>query len=72
MSDIHKRLLSADKFHIPSHFQKNTLLPQNVPVYGDKLVTFKPLSLLQDRNLPAMSIEILPPKYKYGKTYRTP
>lgn len=68
LSDIHKRLLSADKSHIPSHFQKNTLpkVPQNVPVYGDKLVTFKPLSLLQDRNLPAMSIEI-PQNISMGK-----
>jgi hypothetical protein len=60
LKDIHKRLLSADKSHFPSHFQKNCLpkISEDVPVYGNKLVTFKPSSLLQDRNLPGMSIEI--------------
>ena len=60
LKDIHKRLLSADKSHFPSHFQKNCLpkISEDVPVYGNKLVTFKPSSLLQDRNLPEMSIEI--------------
>lgn len=60
LKDIHKRLLSADKSHFPSYFQKDCLpiISQDVPVYGNKLVTFKPSSLLQDRNLPEMSIEI--------------
>ena len=60
LKDIHKRLLFADKSHFPSHFQKNCLpkISEDVPVYGSKLVTFKPSSLLQDRNLPEMSIEI--------------
>ena len=61
LKDIHKYLLSAaDKSYCPSHFQKNTVpnIPQDVPVYGNKLVTFKPSSLLQNRNLPEMSIEI--------------
>jgi hypothetical protein len=60
LKDIHKRLLLADKSHIPSHFQKNCLpkISEDVPVYGNKLVTFKPSSLLQARNLPEMSIEI--------------
>lgn len=65
LNDIHKRFLSADKSHIPSHFQKNGL-PQNVPVYGNKLVIFKPSSLLQDRNLPQMLIEI-PQSRSMGK-----
>ncbi|BFS50139.1 hypothetical protein MFIFM68171_m1 (mitochondrion) [Madurella fahalii] len=60
LKDIHKYLLSADKSYYPSHFQKNALpnIPEDVPVYGNKLVTFKPLSLLQNRNLPKMFIEI--------------
>lgn len=60
LRDIHKYLLSADKSYCPSHFQKNTLpsIPEDVPVYGNKLVTFKPSSLLQNRNLPEMFIEI--------------
>lgn len=66
LKDIHKRLLSADKSHIPSHFQKNVVFPENVPVYGNKLVTFKPSSLLQDRNLPVMFIEI-PQNTSMGK-----
>jgi hypothetical protein len=68
LKDIHKRLLLADKSHFPSHFQKNCLpkIPEDVPVYGDKLVTFKPSSLLQNRNLPEMSIEI-PKSRSMGK-----
>jgi hypothetical protein len=68
LKDIHKRLLSADKSHFPSHFQKNCLpnISEDVPVYGNKLVTFKPSSLLQDRNLPGMSIEI-PNSISIGK-----
>jgi hypothetical protein len=68
LKDIHKRLLSADKSHFPSHFQKNCLpnISEDVPVYGNKLVTFKPSSLLQDRNLPGMSIEI-PKSISIGK-----
>jgi len=68
LKDIHKRLLSADKSHFPSHFQKNCLpkISEDVPVYGNKLVTFKPSSLLQDRNLPEMSIEI-PKSTSMGK-----
>ena len=60
LKDIHKYLLSADKSYFPSHFQKNTVpnIPQDAPVYGNKLVTFKPSSLLQNRNLPEMTIEI--------------
>ena len=66
LNDIHKRLLFADKSHIPSHFQKNTLFSQDVPVYGNKLVTFKPSSLLQNRNIPEMYIEI-PKSTSIGK-----
>jgi hypothetical protein len=68
LKDIHRRLLSADKSHFPSHFQKNCLpnISEDVPVYGNKLVTFKPSSLLQDRNLPGMSIEI-PKSISMGK-----
>ena len=68
LKDIHKRLLSADKSHFPSHFQKNCLpnISEDVPVYGNKLVTFKPSSLLQDRNLPGMFIEI-PKSISIGK-----
>lgn len=68
LKDIHKRLLLADKSHIPSHFQKNYLpkISEDVPVYGNKLVTFKSSSLLQARNLPEMSIEI-PQSTSIGK-----
>jgi len=68
LKDIHKRLLCADKSHFPSYFQKNCLpaVPDNVPVYGNKLVTFKPSSLLQSRNLPEMYIE-LPKNTSIGK-----
>lgn len=68
LKDIHKRLLLADKSHIPSHFQKNCLpkISEDVPVYGNKLVTFKSSSLLQARNLPEMSIEI-PQSTSIGK-----
>jgi hypothetical protein len=68
LNDIHKRILSADKSYFPSHFQKNCLpkISEDVPVYGNKLVTFKPSSLLQDRNLPEMSIEI-PKSTSMGK-----
>jgi hypothetical protein len=68
LKDIHKRLLFADKSHFPSHFQKNCLpkISEDVPVYGNKLVTFKPSSLLQTRNLPEMSIEI-PKSTSIGK-----
>ena len=68
LKDIHKRLLSADKSHFPSHFQKNCLpnISEDVPVYGNKLVTFKPSSLLLYRNLPGMSIEI-PKSISIGK-----
>ena len=34
------------------------MISEDVPIYGNKLVTFKSSSLLQDRNLPEMSIEI--------------
>jgi hypothetical protein len=68
LKDLHKRLLFADKSHFPSYFQKDCLpkIPENAPVYGNKLVTFKPSSLLQDRNLPEMSIEI-PQNRSIGK-----
>lgn len=68
LKDIHKRLLSVDKSHFPSHFQKNSLpkIPEDLPVYGKKLVYFKPSSLLQNRNLPEMSIEI-PQSRSIGK-----
>lgn len=68
LKDIHKRLLCADKSHFPSYFQKNCLpiVSENVPVYGNKLVTFKPSSLLQSRNLPEMYIE-LPKNTSLGK-----
>jgi hypothetical protein len=66
LKDIHKRLLLADKSHFPSYFQKNCLVSEDVPVYGNKLVTFKSSSLLQTRNLPEMSIEI-PKSTSIGK-----
>ena len=68
LKDIHKRFLLADKSHFPSHFQKNCLpkISEDVPVYGNKLVTFKSSSLLQARNLPEMSIEI-PKSTSIGK-----
>lgn len=68
LKDIHKRLLLADKSHFPSYFQKNCLpkILEDVPVYGNKLVTFKPSSLLQYRNLPEMFIEI-PKSTSIGK-----
>lgn len=60
LDEIHKRILHADRSYFPSHFQKNGLpvISEDVPIYGNKLVTFKSSSLLQDRNLPEMSIEI--------------
>jgi len=68
LQEIHKRILFADKSHFPSHFQKNGLpkISEDVPAYGNKLVTFKPSSLLQNRNLPEMSIEI-PKSTNMGK-----
>jgi len=68
LQEIHKRLLFADKSHFPSYFQKNSLpmVSENVPVYGNKLVIFKPSSLLQSRNLPEMYIEI-PKNTSIGK-----
>ena len=60
LDEIHKRVLHADRSYFPSHFQKNGIprISEDVPIYGNKLVTFKSSSLLQDRNLPEMSIEI--------------
>jgi hypothetical protein len=68
LEDIHKYLLSADKSHFPSHFQKSLppCISKDVPVYGNKLITFKPSSLLQNRNLPQMFIEI-PKSESIGK-----
>jgi hypothetical protein len=66
LKDIHKRLLSADKSYFPSYFQKNSLPKEDLPVYGNKLVSFKPSSILQNRNLPEMSIEI-PKSTSIGK-----
>jgi hypothetical protein len=68
LKDIHKRLLCADKSHFPSYLQKNCLpaVSDNVPMYGNKLVIFKPSSLLQSRNLPEMYIE-LPKNISIGK-----
>lgn len=66
LKDIHKWLLSADKSYVPSYFQESCIPSKDVPVYGDKLVTFKSSSLLQDRNLPNMSIEI-PKNVSIGK-----
>ena len=68
LKDIHKRLLCADKSYFPSYLQKNGIptIPENVPAYGNKLVTFKPSSLLQSRNLPEMHIE-LPKNTSLGK-----
>jgi len=68
LCDIHKRLLSADKSHFPSYFQKNSLpkFPEDVPPYSNKLVYFKSSSLLQDRNLPSMFIDI-PKSTSIGK-----
>jgi hypothetical protein len=60
LDEIHKRILHTDRSYFPSHFQKNGIprISEDVPIYGNKLVTFKSSSLLQDRNLPEMSIEI--------------
>jgi len=68
LKDIHKHLLCADKSYFPSYLQKNGIptVSENVPVYGNKLVTFKPSSLLQSRNLPEMHIE-LPKNTSLGK-----
>jgi len=68
LKDLHNRLLFADKSHFPSYFQKDCIpkISENAPIYGNKLVTFKPSSLLQDRNLPEMSIEI-PKNTSIGK-----
>lgn len=68
LKDIYKRLLSVDKSHFPSYFQESSIpkISENVPVYGDKLVTFKPSFLLQNRNLPEMFIEI-PQNTSIGK-----
>ena len=67
LQDIHKRLLSADKSYFPSHFQKDGLPKiSDVPAYGNKLVTFEPSSILKNRNLPEMSIEI-PKSTSMGK-----
>jgi len=66
LNDIHKRLLFVDKSHIPSHLKKSTIFTQDAPVYGNKLVIFKPSSLLQNRNIPEMCIEI-PKSTSMGK-----
>jgi hypothetical protein len=68
LQDIHKRFLFADKSHFPSHFQRNCLpkISEDVPAYGNKLVTFKPSSLLQNRNLPEMFVE-MPKSTSMGK-----
>jgi len=68
LHDIHKHLLLADKSHFPSHIQKNYLskIPEETPVYGNKLVINKPSSLLKTRNLPEMFIEI-PKSTNIGK-----
>jgi len=67
LKDLHKRL-QLEKSHFPSHFQKNVLpkIPEDVPVYTNKIVTFKPTSILENRNLPEMSIEI-PKSTSVGK-----
>lgn len=68
LEDIYKRLLFTDWSHFPSHFQKNCLplISEDVPTYSNKLVTFKPSSILQDRNLPGMCIDI-PKNTSMGK-----
>ena len=68
LDEIHKHILHADKSYFPSHFQKNGIprISEDVPIYSNKLVTFKSSSLLQDRNLPEMSIEI-PKSTNMGK-----
>ncbi len=62
LHDIHQRLLHADKSHFPaqSDLKKNCLpkIPEETPVYGKKLVFNQPSSLLKNRNLPEMHIEI--------------
>jgi len=60
LDDIHKYILARDSYHYPSYIQNNSLpkISEDVPLYGNKLVTFKPSSLLHNRNLPEMSIEI--------------
>lgn len=68
LEDIHKRFLFADKSHLPSHFQKNYLPSKDVPIYGNKLVTFEPSSILRKRNLPEMFIELPPKNTNMGKS----
>lgn len=68
LRDIHQYLVHGDKSHLPSHIQKNCLpkIPEETPVYGNKLVINKPSSLLKTRNLPQMFIEI-PKSTNIGK-----
>jgi hypothetical protein len=57
--DMHKTLLATDKSSFPNDLQSSKTLPKisdNVPSYGQKLVFHKPSHLLEDRNLPSMSI----------------
>src|SRR6516225_2183594 len=53
LDDIHKYILARDSYHYPSYIQNNSLpkISEDVPLYGNKLVTFKPSSLLHNRNL---------------------
>jgi hypothetical protein len=68
LDDIHRYILSTDKHHFPSHIQNIGLpkISEDVPIYGNKLVTFKSSSILHNRNLPEMSIEI-PKNTSMGK-----
>ena len=64
LGDIHKHFFKADKSHCPSYFQKNVFpkISEDAPVYPNKIVTFKPSLLLQNRNLPEMSIRMPEPE----------
>ena len=68
LAKLYKHLQFADKSHFPSHFQKNVLpkISEDVPPYTNKLVYFKPTSILETRNLAEMSTEI-PKSTSMGK-----
>lgn len=60
LEDITEKFFKDYRIHFPSYFQTDGLprVSEDAPVYGNKLVTFKSSSILQNRNLPQMSIEI--------------
>lgn len=63
MNEMHRQLVFMDDLRSRCRMPWNEncpkpIIPKDVPVYGSKLVTFKPTSILHNRNLPGMSIEI--------------